>query len=118
MWRKGPLFTRDAKFFHGLVDIGRQSFQVLRSRDARPKNARMFFVGEKTKSAKIERHWLIGARTGKCTSNGGEFCFRHFAEEIERHVKILRTHPASWRRHRAEGLEQLREIFPHRGGNL
>src|SRR6202521_1234414 len=118
MRRKRPLFMGDAEFFRGLVDIGRQSFKIRRALDAGPENARMFFVGEKTEPAKIERNRLIGTREGESVSNGGEFCFRHFNNEFERHVKILRAHPASLRRNRAKGLEQSREIFPYRRGKL
>src|SRR5260370_14962699 len=59
--RKRPLFTRDAKFFHGAVDIARKRFQIRRSLDAGPKNARMLIVREKAESAKIERDRLLGA---------------------------------------------------------
>src|SRR5260370_29617747 len=104
MRRKRPLFKRDAKFFRGLVDIGRQSFRVRGSLDSSPKNARVFFVGEKTKSAKIERNALIGARTGKRTSNAGEVCFRHFSDEFERPVKILRAPPATCQQHSSDGM--------------
>src|SRR3981189_3561500 len=87
--RKRPWFTRDAKFFRGAVDISRPAFQIRRSLDAGPENARMFLVGEKAESAKIERDGLIGARAGQSAANGGEFCVRHFTNEFERHVKIL-----------------------------
>ncbi len=59
MRRKRPLFARDAKFFRGAVDIERQVFQIRRSLDAGPENARMFFIGEKAESAKIDRNGLI-----------------------------------------------------------
>src|SRR2546429_3399945 len=63
--RKRPLFTRDAKFFHRAVDFGRQSFQIRRSLDTRPENARAFFVGEKAEPAKLECNRLVGARGGE-----------------------------------------------------
>src|SRR6267143_1834689 len=93
MRREWPLFPRDAKFFRGTVDICRQSFQIRRSLDARPENARMLIVGKEAETAKTERDGLIEARPGQSASNGREFCFRHFTNEFERHVKILRTHP-------------------------
>src|ERR1700687_1129675 len=99
MRRKRPLFARDAKFFRGAVDISHQVFQIWRSLDAGPENARMFFVGEKAESAKIERDGLIGACAGESVSNSREFSFRHFTNEFERHVKILRTPPACLWRH-------------------
>src|ERR1700675_176434 len=68
--RKRPLFARHAKFFHRALDIGRQSFQIRRSLDAGPENARAFFVGEEAESAKIECYGLIGARTDERTASG------------------------------------------------
>src|SRR5260370_19671059 len=88
--RKGPLFTRDAKFFRAVVDIGRQSFQIRRRLDARPENARMFIVGKKTESAKIECNGLIGARGSESVPNGRELWFPRFTNEFDRHVKIVR----------------------------
>src|SRR5260370_20058874 len=92
--REWPLFTRDAKFFRAVLDIGRQSFQIRRCLEARPEYARMLIVGEEAESAKIECDGLIGARAGESAANGCEFCFRRFTNEFQRHVKILRTHPA------------------------
>src|SRR5713226_6110006 len=92
---KRPLSPRYAKCSHGLFDIGRQSYQIRRSLDAGPENARMFVVRKKAQPAKIERHGLIGAHTGESATNSDEFCFGHFTDEFERHVQILRTHPAS-----------------------
>src|SRR5258708_29768923 len=92
MRRKWPLFAGDAQFFRGLVDIGRQGFQIRRSLDPRPENARMLIVGEIAEPAKIESDGLIGACGGEGASNGAEFCFRHFANEFERIVKSLATH--------------------------
>src|SRR5712692_5089713 len=69
MRRKRPLFTRDAKSYRGLIDIGRQNCQIWRSLDAGPENAGMFFVGEKAEPAKIERDGLTGARTGESAAN-------------------------------------------------
>jgi len=75
--------------------------------------------GKKTKSAKIERDRLLGgARRRARAANGRESCFSHLTNEFERHVNILRTRPASLRRNCAKGLDQCREIFPHRRGNL
>src|SRR5207302_1515948 len=68
--RKRPLFARDAKFFRGTVDFGRQSFQIRRSLDAGPENARAFLVGEKAEPAKINCCGLIGVHAGERTANG------------------------------------------------
>src|SRR5260370_11124001 len=116
--RKRPMFTRDAKFFHGAVDVGRKHFQIRRSLDAGPENARMLIVGEKAESAKIESDGLLRAHAGESAANRSEFCFGHLTNKFERHVKILRAHPAGLRRDRAERLEQGPEIFSHRGGKL
>src|SRR3979409_2492014 len=62
MRREWPLFPRDANFLRGHVDIGRQSFQIRRSLDARPESARMLIVGKEAESAKIEREGVIRAR--------------------------------------------------------
>src|SRR6266581_154119 len=94
MRRKRPLFPRNAKLFGDPVDVRCQSFQISRSFNARPENARMFFVGEKAEPAKIERDGLIGPHAGESSSNGGELCFGHLPNEFERHVQIFRTHPA------------------------
>src|SRR5713226_1897758 len=92
---KRPLSPRDAKCSHSLVDIGRQSYQIRRSLDAGPENARMFVVRKKAQPAKIERDGLIGAHTGESATNGSKFRLLHFTDEFERHVQILRMHPAS-----------------------
>src|ERR1700686_1665663 len=84
MRRKRPLFARDAKFFRGAVDISRQVFQIRRSLDAGPENARAFFVWEKAESAKIERDDLMGAGAGQSAANGRELCFRSFTNEFKR----------------------------------
>src|SRR5229473_136639 len=118
MRRKRPLFTRDAEFFRGPIDIGGKSFQIRRSLDPRPENARVFFVGEKPDSAKIERDRLLRTHASKSVSNGREFCFRHFPDEFKRHMKILRTYPARLRRDPAKRLDQRREISPHHSRNL
>src|SRR5260370_5950829 len=95
MRRERPPFARSAKFFRSLFDSRRQNLQIRRSLDARPENARMLFVGEKTHPAKIKCYWLIGAHTGQCALNAGEVFLRYFADEFQRHLKIFRTHPAS-----------------------
>src|SRR5260370_37631048 len=98
MRRERPLFPRNAKFFRGLFDFRRQDFQIRRSLNTRPENARMFLVREKTESTKIKWDGFIGARTGQSASNGGEFCFGHFTNEFQRHVKIFWTQPPRLRR--------------------
>src|SRR5258708_1671028 len=47
MRRERPLFPRNAKFFRGLFDSRRQDFQIRRSPNTRPENARMFLVRKK-----------------------------------------------------------------------
>src|SRR5207244_13589791 len=69
MRRKRPLFPRDAKSFRGLVDSGREGLQIPRSLDARPENARMFFVGEKAQTAKPESNRSIDAHGGERAPN-------------------------------------------------
>src|SRR6266568_9074026 len=64
MRRKRLLFPRHAKVLRGLLDILRQSFQIRRSFNARPENARMFFVGKTAEPVKIERDGLIGPHAG------------------------------------------------------
>src|SRR5258708_30849267 len=118
MRRERPLFPRNAELFRGLFDLLRQNLQIRRSLDTRPENARMFFVWKKTEPPKIEGDRLIGAYTRQSISNGSKNWLWHFTYEFQRHMKILRTHPASLRRNRAKGFKQIREIFSHCGGNL
>src|SRR5260370_25045822 len=82
--RKGPLFTRDAKFLRTVVDIGSQGLQIRRRLDARPENARMFIVGEEAESAKIECDSSISAHAAESAANSCEVCFRHFSNEFQR----------------------------------
>src|SRR5207249_11035408 len=63
MWGKRALFTRDAQFFCGSVDISRQSLQVRRRNNACPENAWMFFVGKETEPAKIQSDELLRPHT-------------------------------------------------------
>src|SRR6267154_709439 len=118
MRREGPLFPRNANLFHSVFDFCSQEFQIRRGLDPCPEDARVLFVEKKTESTKIECHGLFGAHTGQSASDGAGFCLRHFNDEFQRHVKILRTHPASSQRNRAKGFEQVREALSHRGGNL
>src|SRR2546430_17488163 len=118
MRRKGSLFRRNAEFLCSPVNISCQSLQVRRSFNARPENARMFFVWKKAESTKFQRDGLLGPHFCKRSANAGEFCLRCFTDKFERHVQIFGPHPFSLWRDRAKGMEQVRYVLSDRLGHL
>src|SRR5260370_876869 len=77
-----PVFPRNAKFFRGLFDFRRQDFQIRRSFNTRPEDARILLVREKAESTKVDSDGSIGVHAGQSASNGSEFCFMHVADEF------------------------------------
>src|SRR6266567_8240154 len=70
MRRKRSLFPGDAEYFHRLFDRDGEYFQIRRSLDARPQDARMFFAREEAEAAKFQCHGLIGPHARERASKG------------------------------------------------
>src|SRR5579859_3748990 len=88
------LFPRNPLCFERAVDVSRERWQIRRGFQSRPKNTRVVSVGEKSNSVEVHLDRCIRANRRKHALNAVEFAWRNFSDEFERHVKILRAHPA------------------------
>src|SRR5277367_1703939 len=87
-------FFLDVFLCERAIDITGERRESCRGVQARPENVWALLIRKKSQTLKSKIERGIGVNRRKRGTDSVELCIRHFADEFESHVKILRGHPA------------------------